>query len=46
VTSRQRWDEAIDRLLNGRWVEQEAIQVIFAYVDGEIDRAEMERRLA
>lgn len=40
-----RWDEAIDVLLNGRWVDPEAKVAVFAYHDGEISKAELKRRL-
>jgi len=40
-----RFEEAVDMLLNGRYVDSETKQSFFAYVDGEIDREEARRRL-
>lgn len=41
----ERFDEAVDMLLNGRYVDSETKQNFFAYVDGQIDREEARRRL-
>ena len=40
-----RFDEAVDMLLNGRYVDPAAKENFFKYVDGEIDREEARRRL-
>lgn len=39
----RRFDEAVDMLLNSRFVDPEAITNFFRYVDGEIDRDEARR---
>lgn len=44
-TEHKRFDEAVDMLLNGRYVDAEAKKSFFAYVDGEIDRDEARARL-
>lgn len=41
----RRFNEAFDLLINGRWVDPEAKENFFRYVDGEISRAEAERLL-
>lgn len=40
-----RFDEAVDMLLNGRYVDPQAKENFFLYVDGEIDREEARKRL-
>lgn len=41
----KRFDVAFDLLINGRWVDPEAKQNFFRYVDGEISYDEAERLL-
>lgn len=42
----ERFNEAFDLLISGRWVDPEAKVNFYRYLDGEIDRAEAERRLS
>lgn len=44
-TEGDRFNEAFELLINGRWVDAEAKQNFFRYVDGEISHEEAERRL-
>lgn len=41
----KRFDIAFELLINGRWVDGEAKQNFFRYIDGEIDYDEAERLL-
>ena len=36
-TERRRWDYAVDRLLNSRFIPLEVSDAIFKFVDGDID---------
>lgn len=45
MTEEERFNIAFDLLINGRWVDPEAKDNFFRYIDGEIEYDEAERLL-
>ena len=42
----RRWVHAVDRILNSRYMEPDAIEALWAYMDEEITDEEYDRRLS